>query len=116
MTNAKTLLLVDDHEAEVFPLHILREQAVSSDCDVDLTGGKVFDGGLDFLRIAETAQHFHSGGKRLESFTERFVMLECEHGGGREHGHLFAVPERLECSAHHDFRLAVADVAAEQAI
>ena len=43
-------------------------------------------------------------------------MLEREHRGGREHGHLLAVAQRLEGGAHGDFGLAEADVAAEQAV
>ena len=43
-------------------------------------------------------------------------MLEGEHRGGREHGHLFAVAQRFERRAHGDFGLAVADVAAQQPV
>ena len=43
-------------------------------------------------------------------------MLEREHRGGREHRHLLAIAQRLERRAHGDFGLAVAHVAAEQAI
>ena len=43
-------------------------------------------------------------------------MLERQHGRGREEGDLLAVHDRLERRAHRDLGLAVADVAAEQAI
>ena len=43
-------------------------------------------------------------------------MLEGQHGGRRQHGDLAIVADGLEGRAHGDFRLAVADVAAEQAI
>ncbi len=55
-------------------------------------------------------------GKRLEALLERFEVLKAEHGGGREHGDLFAVAQRLERRAHHDFGLAETDVAAQQAV
>ena len=47
---------------------------------------------------------------------KRFQMLERKHRGRREHGNLLAVRQRLERGAHGDFRLAVADVAAEQPV
>ena len=43
-------------------------------------------------------------------------MLESEHGSGREHRDLLVVADGLESGAHGDFRLAIAHVAAEQAV
>ena len=43
-------------------------------------------------------------------------MLKRQHGGRREKRHLLAVHHRLERGPHRDFGLAVADVAAQQAI
>src|ERR1019366_5600953 len=54
--------------------------------------------------------------KRCESLLESFVVLECEHGGGREHGDLLVVAEGLESSAHRHFGFAVTHVAAQQSI
>ncbi len=51
-----------------------------------------------------------------EALLESFVVLEGEDGGGREHRDLLVVADRLESRAHGDFCLAVADVAAEQAV
>ena len=45
-----------------------------------------------------------------------FEVLRGEHRRGREDRDLLAVHHRLERGAHGDFRLAVADVAAQQAI
>ena len=50
--------------------------------------------------------------KRFESF----VMLEGEDRGGRQYRDLLVVGDRFESGAHGDFRLAVADIAAEQAV
>ena len=47
---------------------------------------------------------------------EGFEVLEGQDGGGREDGDLFAVGDGFERGAHGDFGLAVADVAAEQAV
>ena len=51
-----------------------------------------------------------------EAALEGLEVLEREHGGGREHGHLLAVAQRLEGRAHGDFGFAEADVAAEQPV
>ena len=43
-------------------------------------------------------------------------MLEAEHRRRGEHRDLLAIAQRLERRAHHDFGLAVADIAAQQAV
>ena len=55
-------------------------------------------------------------GKAGEALPQRLLMLEREHRRRREKRDLLAVHHRLERGAHRDFGLAVADVAAEQAI
>ena len=55
-------------------------------------------------------------GNGREALLESFEVLEGEDRGGREHGDLLVVADGLEGGAHGDFGLAVADVAAEQAI
>ncbi len=37
--DAEALLLVDDEQPEILELHVLRQQAVRADDDVDLAGG-----------------------------------------------------------------------------
>ena len=55
-------------------------------------------------------------GKAANRLRERLQVLEREHRRRREERHLLAVHHRLERRAHRDFRLAVADVAAEQPV
>ena len=55
-------------------------------------------------------------GKAGEPLLQRLQVLEGEHGRRREERDLLAVHDRLERRAHRDFGLAVADVAAEQAV
>jgi hypothetical protein len=68
------------------------------------------------LRVAEAADHFDRHGERAEALLESFIVLEGQDRGGSEHGDLFVVADCLEGRAHGDFCLAVADVAAEQAV
>ena len=55
-------------------------------------------------------------GNAAKRFLQRLEVLEREHGRRREDRDLLAVHHRLERRAHRDFGLAVADVAAQQAI
>ena len=55
-------------------------------------------------------------GKPGEALLQRLLMLKREHRRRREERDLLAVHHRLERGAHRDFGLAVADVAAEQAV
>ncbi len=55
-------------------------------------------------------------GELREPLLEGLEVLEGEHGRRREHRNLFAVLHRLERGAHGHFGLAIAHVAAEQAV
>ena len=89
---------------------------MGADEDVDFSGFGFLQNFFLLLRIAEAADHFDGDWERTEALLESFVVLEGEDGGGREHGDLLVVADGLERRAHGDFRLAVANVAAEQAI
>ena len=66
--------------------------------------------------VAEAAHHFNGDGKGGEAALEVFKMLEDEHRGRRQDRHLLVVLHGFEGRAHGDFRLAIADVATEQAV
>ena len=55
-------------------------------------------------------------GKSREPIAQRLQVLKRQHRRRREDRDLLAVHHRLERRAHRDFGLAVADIAAEQAI
>ena len=74
------------------------------------------DGFLLLLGGAEAAEHLDLDGKGRQALPEGVVVLEGEHGGRRQHRDLAIVVDRLERRAHGDFGLAVADVAAQQAV
>ena len=71
---------------------------------------------LLLLRGAEAADHFDGDGKGGEALLESFVVLKGEDRGGREDGDLLVIADSFECGAHSDFGLAIADIAAEQAV
>ena len=81
-----------------------------------LPGFQLFKSFLLFFLRAKPAEHFDPHRKRRETAAKVSQMLKRQHGGGRQHGDLLSIRDRLERRAHGDFRLAVADVAAQQAI
>ena len=65
---------------------------------------------------AEPAHHVDPHRKAGEAFLERLLVLKRQDRRRRQERDLLAVHHRLECGAHRDLGLAVADVAAEQPI
>ena len=72
----------------------------------------------DFLLFcgAEAGNHLDVDGEVGEPLFEGFVVLEGEHGGGGEYCYLLSVLYCLEGGSHGYFGLAVADIAAEEAV
>ena len=81
-----------------------------------LPGFQVVERDLLLRLGAEAADHVDADRERGEAIGQRLQVLEREDGGRGEDRDLFAVHHRLERRAHRHFGLAVADVAAEQAV
>src|SRR5213593_1648059 len=116
MSDTKPLLLVDDHQSEIVELDVLRQQAVRTDDDIDLAR---FDITYDFPLLFgrdEAAQHRDGDRKGRESFFERFVVLVAKDRRGRQHRDLLAVADGFKGGAHGDFRFAITDITADEAI
>ncbi len=114
--DAEALLFVHDQQPQVAELDVLRQQPVGADDDLDLPCFQVIEGRLLLRLRAEAAHHVNPDRKRREAIGERLQVLERQDGRRSEDRHLLAVHHCLERRAHRHFRLAVADVAAEQAV
>ena len=114
--DAETLLLVDDQKPEIAELHVFRQQAVRADDHVELAGVQVVENLLLLALAAEAAEHVDADRKAGKPLAQGLLVLKREDRGGCQKRHLFAVHHRFERCAHRHFRLAVPDVAAEQAI
>jgi len=114
--HAKTLLLVDDEQAQVVEEHVVAEQAMRTNDDVHLPRGQAVQNVLLLLRCAQTVQHFDFDGKRLEPLAECAVVLQRQHGCRHEHRHLLVVLHRLEGGTQRYFGFAEAHVATDQAV
>ena len=80
---------------------------------IDLAVFEVSEDLLLLLGGAEAAKHLDARWGVLHAFREGLVVLLGENGGGHQHGGLLVVADGLEGSAHGDFGLAVADIAAD---
>src|SRR5262245_32677221 len=114
--DTEPLLFINDHQAEIVKLDVLRKQPVSPDNDIDLAGLEIGYDFLLFFRIDESAQHDDRDWKCRKPLFERFEMLIAKNGGWRQYRNLFPVPYRLESRAHRYFGLAIANIAADQPV
>ena len=114
--HAEALLLVDDEQAELRHLHVVGEQPVGADHHVDRAGFEVAGDARLLLGRQEAREHLHPHRVVGEPLAERLAVLAREQRGRDEHHHLLAVLHRLERGAHRDLGLAVADVAAHEAV
>ena len=116
MPDAEALFLIDNQQAKVGKLHILRKQAMRAYQDVNFSSFHSLQNFLLLLRRAKAADHFDGDGKRRETLFESFEMLEGEHGCGRENCHLLVVVDGLESRPHGYFGFSIAHVTAKQPV
>src|SRR5690606_37407070 len=114
--DAEALLLVDDEEAEILESDVGLEERVGPDHDVDLALGGAQEDVALLLRRAEPRERLDADRVLGESLPERVQVLLDQDRGRREDGDLLPVLDRLEGGADRDLGLAVADVAAEEAV
>ena len=110
------LLLVDDEQSEVVPLHGLAYELVGSDEYIYLALLQVSQHLTGLLGCTGTRQIVYTHGHVLQSVAECVVMLECQHRSRHQHSHLLAVGSGLEGSTYGHLGLAEAHVAAYQTI
>ena len=116
LAHAEAVLLVDDHQAEALELHVLGEQLVRADDDVDRAGVHAGDRVGHFLGRAEARQLGDLHRPLREAVAEGLEVLLGQQRRRAQHGHLLAVGHRDERGAQRDFGLAEADVAAHQPV
>ena len=114
--HAEALLFVDDYEPEVAERDLRREYRVRSDDDVAGTGRKPLECPLVRRRGLEARDGLDSYGRPVEARGEGLEVLFRKDRGRRENSRLPAVHRCYEGGPHRDFRLAVARVAADEAV
>src|SRR4051794_11452204 len=116
LLDAEALLLVDDDEPDVLAAQVAAEDAVRADEDVDAAVVERGDRLALLLRTAEAADVLDREGVVLQALRERAEVLLGEDRRRREDEDLLAVVRGLERGAERDLGLAVADVAADEAV
>ena len=114
--HAEALLLVDDEQAEVLELDVSGEEPVRRDDDVDRPVLHTLDDRVLLLGREKARQHLDPHRVVREPLAERLAVLVGEQRGRDEHRHLLAVLHRFERGPDRHLRLAVADVAAHEAV
>ena len=116
VSHTESVLLVDDHQPQVFEAHVLLQDAVSADYDIHHAGlGRVHHLVLLLVR-PEPAQDLHFDRVGGEPLGEGGVVLLGQHRGRHQDGDLHPFVDRLEGCPQRDFGFAVAHVAADQAV
>ena len=113
---AEAVLLVDDDEPEALELHVLSEQLVRADHDVDRAGIESRDRIGNLFRRAESRQLDDVHRPLREAVSEGVEVLLGEQRRRAQHCHLFAADHRGEARAQRHLGLAEADVAADQPV
>ena len=116
LPHAEAVFLVDDGQAQVLEHHVLLQQLVGADDDVDGAALEAGLGGGDFLGRAEAGKFGDPHRGIGEAVGEGLEVLFGEQGGGAEHRHLLAAGGGDEGGAQRHLGLAEADVAADQAV
>ena len=116
MPHAKAVFLVNDEQPQALELHILAEQLVRADDDVDGAVGHALDGGGDFLGRAKAAHLGHLDRPFGKAVHQRLVVLLGQQRGGRQQRHLLAAGDRNEGGAQRHFGFAKAHIAADQPV
>ena len=114
--DAETLLFIDDDEPEVSELHVIGEQSVRADDDVDFALRELGENFLGVPSGFEAGDRFDAEGVVAHAFAEGAFVLFSEDGGGDEDRDLLAEFDGFEGSADGDFGFAKAHVAADEAV
>ena len=94
--HTKALLLVDNQQPKVLEAHILLQQSVSSDHDIDLTFTHTFQDGSGLGGRAKSGKHLDLDRKCRQSALEGAVVLLREDGGWNEDSDLLSIHNSLK--------------------
>ena len=116
MGNAKTLLLVNDQETQIFEFYILRENSVGTDHDVHNSLFQSFQRQFHLRRSSKSGHHVHANREILHSLDKCIVMLLGKDRSRNQVNHLFSFLDRFECSTDRNLCFSVANVTTDQTV
>ena len=116
MGHAEALLLVDDQQPQILELHIFLQELVSADQQVQTAGAGSLQNAFLLLGGGESGQHLDLHREILEPSAGGGVVLLGQNGGGHQNCRLLAVQDAFHNGPERHLRLAVAHIAAKEAI
>ena len=116
LSHAEAMLFVDDDQAQVLEVHILLDQLVRADDDIDFTLNQALQRFGRFLRTAKARQLGELHRPFGEAVGKILEVLFGKQRGRHQNGHLLAARNGHERGAQGDLRLAEAHIAADQAV
>ena len=115
LRHAEAMLLVHDRQAEAGERHVVLQQGVRADGEVDVAARQGLELAQASRAAATAGEPADTHATALEPCRQRVGMLARQDLGGREHGHLVAGGDRDQRGVGRDGRLPGADVALQQA-
>ncbi len=116
VAHAEAVLLVHHHQAQILEAHIVLQQAMGADDDVDLAVAQVFQQGGLLLGGAHARQAGDAQRPVGEAVAEVLLVLLHQQGGRRQHANLLAGARGGEAGAQRHLGLAEADITADHAV
>ncbi len=116
LVHTKALLLIDNEQSQLAEAHLLAQELMGADNDINFPCGQFLDDLLALLSRAKAIQQRHLDGIGGEAFFQGVVVLLRQNGGGGEERDLFAAHHRLEDGTQGDLGFAEADIPANETI
>ena len=116
LADPEALLLVEDQQPQIGGTDVAREQPVGADQDVHLAVGEARQGRPDRGGLAKARDHLDLDRELRQALPEGAEVLLRQDRGRHQHHHLLAVRDGLLRGAQGHLGLAVAHVAADQAV
>ena len=114
--HTELLLLVNNEQSQVLPLHGLANQLVRTYDNIYLSGFQVGQNLLRLFCTTGTRKILHAYRESFQARGERLIMLIGKHGGGHQHGHLLGIAGCLEGGANGYLRLSESHISTDQSV
>ena len=114
--HAEALLLVDDEQAEVLEFDVFLQQLMRADHEIALAAAHVRERLADLPLRAKAREHPDLDREAVKPLHGRLIVLLGEYGRRHENGRLPPVEHALHHRAQGNLGLAVAHVAAQEAV
>ena len=114
--HAEALLFIDDEQAEVFKLDVLLQQLMRADHKIALAAAHIRERLTNLTLRAKAREHPDLDWEAVKPLHSRLIVLLGKHGRRHQNGRLPPVEHALHDRAQGDLRLAVAHVAAQEAV